>query len=80
MKRDSLTEEKARERIAAQLPINEKVQHADYVIDNSGDLSETERQVDQVLSKIKPKTWHWLLAWLLPPVAAVYGLLHLVNK
>ncbi|CAG8568170.1 2347_t:CDS:2 [Paraglomus brasilianum] len=80
MERDGLSEQSARERIAAQMPINEKVRFADYVIDNSGDLSETERQVNQIMAKIKPKLWYWLLTWLLPPVAAAYGLLRLVNS
>lgn len=45
MKRDGLTEAKARERLNAQLPIDEKKKRADWVIDNSGTLEETRRQV-----------------------------------
>jgi dephospho-CoA kinase len=43
--RDGASPEHARQRMAAQLPIDEKRALADYVIDNSGSLAETERQV-----------------------------------
>mgnify|MGYP001026483453 CR=1 FL=1 len=45
MKRDGLSPEKARERLNAQLPIDEKKARADWVIDNSGSLEDTRRQV-----------------------------------
>jgi dephospho-CoA kinase len=45
MARDGIDEEAARARVAAQLPLADKVAVADYVIDNSGDLAATERQV-----------------------------------
>lgn len=43
-----LSREDAARRIAAQLPAEEKRRLADYVIDCSGALAETERQVEQV--------------------------------
>jgi dephospho-CoA kinase len=42
--RDGLDEGAARQRIAAQLPMAEKVRVADYVIENDGDLEETRAQ------------------------------------
>jgi dephospho-CoA kinase len=42
-----LTEQEARERIAAQAPQTEKVRRAAVVIDNSGPLANTERQVEE---------------------------------
>jgi dephospho-CoA kinase len=45
-----MTPEDARQRIAAQPPQSAKVAVADVVIDNSGSLAETERQVDQAWS------------------------------
>ena len=42
-----LTEQQARDRIAAQSPQEEKVRHATVVIDNSGSREETARQVDE---------------------------------
>jgi dephospho-CoA kinase len=44
--RDKLHEAAARQRIAAQWPQADKVQKADYVIDNSGPLQETRAMVE----------------------------------
>ncbi|MFC7442868.1 dephospho-CoA kinase [Laceyella putida] len=46
MDRNQLSEQEAKARIASQLGIEEKKQWADYVIDNSGTLEETEKQVE----------------------------------
>ena len=43
-----MTEEQARARIAAQMPIEEKRRLADYVVDNSDGLPDTERQVREL--------------------------------
>jgi len=40
-------------RMAAQLPDEEKIKAADYVIDNSGSLDETEVQVKRVYTLLK---------------------------
>jgi dephospho-CoA kinase len=48
MARDGFPEEDARRRIGSQMPLAEKVKVADYVIDNSGPRSETERLVKDV--------------------------------
>ena len=45
--------EDAKRRIAAQMPIDEKRRMADEVIDCSGSVEETERQVDRMLAKLK---------------------------
>lgn len=42
----------AERRIGAQLSDQEKVAAADYVIDNSGDLSDTERQVNRIYKEL----------------------------
>lgn len=44
----------ADDRINAQMPMDQKVKFADYVIDNSGSLSHTSIQVDQLCQKIIP--------------------------
>jgi dephospho-CoA kinase len=51
--RDGCARDEARRRVEAQLPIEEKKALADYVIDNSGALEETERQVRDVLSRVR---------------------------
>ena len=50
--RGGLTEADAKARIAAQLPLAEKLRHATHVIDNDGDLAATEAQVDAVLQQV----------------------------
>jgi dephospho-CoA kinase len=52
MERDHLPENEARQRIAAQLPIEEKARRADYVIRTDGTVAETDRQVREVLERL----------------------------
>jgi len=60
MRRDGLTEDQARARIAAQMPQPEKTARADYVIDNSGSPEETSEQVRKIFQELGT----------LPPLAA----------
>jgi dephospho-CoA kinase len=57
--RQKITVEAARteveRRMAAQLPDEEKIKAADFVVDNSGSLDHTREQVLQVWSKLNPK-------------------------
>jgi dephospho-CoA kinase len=53
MDRDRVTETEARQRLAAQLPIAEKVSRADYVITTDGTFDDTARQVKDVLERIR---------------------------
>jgi dephospho-CoA kinase len=46
VERDGMGEGEARQRIASQMPIDRKRELATWVIDNSGAVSDTERQVD----------------------------------
>ena len=48
IKRDGLTESDARARIASQMPIEEKLKLADYIIDTSGTLKQTRDQVEKI--------------------------------
>jgi dephospho-CoA kinase len=43
-------------RLAAQLPDEEKIKAADYVIDNSGSLDETRRQVREIYDRLKKES------------------------
>jgi dephospho-CoA kinase len=51
--RDQLTEAAARQRLAAQWPIDEKVRRADYIIDTNGTIEETNVQVREVVGKLR---------------------------
>jgi dephospho-CoA kinase len=55
MARDGATEAQVRARLAAQLPLADKVALADYVIDNAGERAATERQADEVLASIRAR-------------------------
>ena len=48
MARNRLSEEEARLRIASQMPIEEKMRRADYVIDTSGSRADTDVRVRDV--------------------------------
>ena len=52
MKRDGSSKEEAAQIIAAQLPIDEKVSYADFIIDNAGDLDQTQKQVDKLWDEL----------------------------
>jgi len=62
MARDGIPEAQARTRMASQMPVAEKARRAHYVIDNSGERVETERQVKTVYEsllaelKARPRT------------------------
>ena len=48
-----LTPEEVRERIAAQIPLTQKCQAADFVINNSGSIDDTRTQVKKIYEKIR---------------------------
>ena len=50
-----LSEKEARTRIAAQLPVDEKLRHATEKIDCSGSLEDTRRQVEALAAKIRSR-------------------------
>jgi dephospho-CoA kinase len=52
IERDGLAPAEIRQRMRAQLPDDEKVRRARYVIDNSGPLEQTRIQVDSVLQQL----------------------------
>jgi dephospho-CoA kinase len=51
MQRDHLTQQEAQARIDSQMPMAEKCDRADVVLDNSGSLSALYAQIDQALRK-----------------------------
>jgi dephospho-CoA kinase len=51
--RDGVSEGEARQRLAAQLPIEEKVRRADFVIRTDGSLDDTNRQVREVYDVLR---------------------------
>jgi len=57
MARQGLSEQQARQRISMQMPLEQKVSLANYVVDNSGSLESTRAQVDNLLSELNSSLW-----------------------
>jgi len=53
MDRDKVSREMAQSILAAQLPIDEKRAYADFIIDNSGSLEDTQKQVKEAWQRLK---------------------------
>jgi dephospho-CoA kinase len=56
MRRDGIARDAAETILKAQLPIDDKLRYADFVIHNEGTLEETRRQVEQVWEELKKET------------------------
>lgn len=52
MERNGLSREEADARIASQMPLREKVQHATWVVDNGGGLESTRAQVERIRQEL----------------------------
>nr|WP_220186132.1 dephospho-CoA kinase [Brevibacillus halotolerans] len=52
MERDEFDEEQAKKRLRAQMNIEEKCKLANYVIDNQGSRSDTQKQVDDLVTSL----------------------------
>lgn len=52
-KRDDMTDEEIKGRIAGQMPLSEKEAIADRIIDNSGNLDDLYLQLDRELDRLK---------------------------
>lgn len=57
MERDAIDQSEAEKRLRAQIPIDEKLQFADSVIDNSADLAVTRDQVDALWKELEARSW-----------------------
>jgi dephospho-CoA kinase len=53
MERDGATREQAEQRLAAQWPIAKKIERADFVIATDGLKDDTDRQIDQLVTKLR---------------------------
>uniref|UniRef100_A0A0A9Y3C7 Dephospho-CoA kinase domain-containing protein n=1 Tax=Lygus hesperus TaxID=30085 RepID=A0A0A9Y3C7_LYGHE len=58
MARDNADENYAKARISSQWPIEEKAKRANFVVDNSGSLEETEEQVEKMVRILRDDKFH----------------------
>jgi len=56
--RDALSEEDARARVAAQMPVDAKVRFAHFAVDSSGTLSDTHRAADALVLSLRELAAH----------------------
>lgn len=56
MQRDGVDEAAVRRRMANQIPLEEKVKHADYVIENTGDLAALDGEVARLIEWLQAKS------------------------
>ncbi len=59
MERDGLTPEEAGQRIASQMPLEDKVRQADFVIDNGSTPAAAEEQVKETMKKLQERALGW---------------------
>lgn len=52
LKRKGISEENIRKRLKSQFPIEMKIKISDFTIDNSGNIEDTKRQVEEICSKL----------------------------
>lgn len=50
--RDGLDRSEAEQRIAAQMPIEEKLGYGDFLVDTSGSLAETEERIEELIEEL----------------------------
>jgi dephospho-CoA kinase len=55
--RNGLSEAQARQRISVQIPLEQKLRFADYVIENSSSLDDTRTQVDALVKEWSTAPW-----------------------
>lgn len=64
MERTGFTEAKAKLRIAAQMPLEKKMEMANFVIENSGSERDTRQQTIKIINVLKASRYHWKLRFL----------------
>jgi dephospho-CoA kinase len=68
----NLTDRDARQRLNAQMSTSERLKRADYIIDNSKDIENTRKQIDN-LHRILVKTRkHWKIRFVVLLMAGIF--------
>lgn len=65
MERCNFNEEKAKVRISAQMPLDKKVEMANFVVENSSTEQDTKEQTIKIINVLKYSKHHWRLRFVL---------------
>ncbi|CAD6228437.1 GSCOCG00012040001-RA-CDS [Cotesia congregata] len=65
MKRSDIDEEKSKQRITSQMPLDKKIEQANFVIDNSGSREETKKQTIKIINLLNSYKQHWRIRFTL---------------
>ncbi|CAC5381495.1 unnamed protein product [Mytilus coruscus] len=81
MKRNTLSEKEADQRISSQMSLAEKRRQATYIIDNNADIEYTRQQVKNLHQKLKESYFHWKIRILISlGFFSVFGLFNYILK
>ncbi|KAH9473641.1 hypothetical protein Pst134EA_000721 [Puccinia striiformis f. sp. tritici] len=74
--RNGLKRGEAQSRIQSQMALKTKLSHADYIVDNSGELVELNKQIERLIWKFEKinNKLVWFLSWIVPPFGLLNGL------
>lgn len=72
MARNQYSEADAKQRIAAQMPLDEKCKLSHFVIENSGSPADTEAQALRILAVLRKSRQHWKVRGIIVASAAVF--------
>ncbi len=53
LERNGFSEDEARKRMSSQMPLKEKEEMADYIIDNNGSISRTRERVSEIMAELR---------------------------
>lgn len=53
MNRDNMTKEQVMQRIKAQMPMKKKREYADFIIDTSKEIENTQKQIDKIIEALR---------------------------
>lgn len=72
MRRNQYSEADAKQRIAAQMPLEEKCKQSHFVIENSGSEADTEAQALRILAVLRQSNQHWRIRGIALATSAVF--------
>ncbi|CAH7684912.1 dephospho-CoA kinase [Phakopsora pachyrhizi] len=78
----NLSESDVKSRISSQTPLKSKLIYGDHIIENSGSLTDLEKQVERLVWKFEKdhNRLIWFFNWVVPPIGLLNGFLVIVYK